>query len=191
MLPAPTNKPLEDSIVHQYIEGARNGNTASQEQLYRFCYGHLIAVCYRYAKDSDEAGILFNDAMLRLFRHLKNYREQGSFLAWVRTILVNVCIDFVKKGVAISSHESFSEYADLIQPDILSGISVKEIRKLISRLPPGTAVVFNLFVYEGLTHREIGKALGIAEGSSKWHVNEGRRRLQQLIQQHFQSSGKS
>ena len=192
MLPAPTSTFLEESSVHELIDGARHGNSASQEQLYRYCYGHLIGICYRYAKDSDEAGILFNDAMLRLFRHVKKYREQGSFLAWARTILINVCLDSIrKKGWVHNTLEPISEYPDLLQPDILSSISVKEIRLLINRLPPGTAAVFNLFVYEGLTHREIGDALGIAEGSSKWHVSEGRRQLQKLVLQHFQSSDQS
>lgn len=188
MSPASTSQLLEDTTVHQLIEGARNGEALSQDKLYRYCYGHLISICYRYAKDSDEAGILFNDAMLRLFRHIKSYREEGHFLSWARTILVNVCLDFIrKKGWVSNRNEPVTEHTDLLQPDVLSGIGVKEIRALIARLPPGTAAVFNLFVYEGLTHREIGEALGIAEGSSKWHVSEGRRKLQQLILQQYQS----
>jgi RNA polymerase sigma-70 factor (ECF subfamily) len=176
----PLIKPTQlTSFPGTILKGCREGNLQSQEQLYKYCYPDMIRVCYRYAGDMDGAGIIFNNAMLRVFRSLHQYKEEGKFLGWVKTIVTNCCLDFVKKQNKFRDEVrgNIEELEVSLAADAFSFVSAKEIQQMIRELPPATAVVFNLFIYEGYTHKQIGVSLGISEGTSKWHVNEGRKIL--------------
>lgn len=183
VLPKPT--PLTDP--HEIIiRGCRENDMQCQEQLYRLCYPEMIKLCIRYAGDIDGAGIIYNNAMLRVFRHIGAYRHEGKLLAWVKTIVIHSCLDFIrKKGpikeVAIGPEQ---EQQVSITEDAFSRISVKDIQKITAQLPPATGAVFNLYIYEGYTHKAIGEALGISEGTSKWHLNEARKTVKQKLE-HF------
>lgn len=166
------------------IKGCRENDMQCQEQLYRHCYFEMIKVCYRYADDMDGAGIIFNNAMLRVFRNIHQYKEEGKLMGWIKTIVVNCAIDFVTKRNKFKEHSSASmqDYELNIPSEAFQLVSAKEIRKLISQLPKATATVFNLFIYEGFTHKQIGQSLKIAEGTSKWHVNEARKWLKTKLE---------
>jgi RNA polymerase sigma-70 factor, ECF subfamily len=161
------------------IKGCRENDTQCQEQLYRHCYPEVIKLCHRYAGDMDGAGIVFNNAMLRVFRSLPNYRHEGKFLNWMKTIVLNCCLDFVKRRHKFRNEPlgPAQEEEISIPEDVWDTVSAKEIQKIIQQLPGATAVVFNLFVYEGFTHKQIGATLHISEGTSRWHVSEGRKIL--------------
>ncbi len=177
------NTPLLTDPAAILIEGCQRQNSQSQEELYRFCYPDMIRICFRYAGDMDGAGIIFNNAMLRVFRHLKQYRHEGKLMAWIKTIVVNCCIDYARERSRFRNNQSLetSEEEQAIPPDVLDRVSAREIQQAIRQLPRATATVFNLYIYEGFTHRQISESLGIAEGTSKWHVNEGRRLLKESL----------
>lgn len=161
------------------IRGCRQNDLLCQEQLYRHCYPDMIRICQRYAGDLDGAGIVFNNAMLRVFKGISAYRHEGRFMGWVKTIVLNCCLDYVRQQHRFRN-EPLSDAAEeevSISGDILDKVSAKEIQKIILQLPKATAAVFNLYVYEGFTHKQIGEALHISEGTSKWHVSEGRKTL--------------
>jgi len=155
-----------------------------QEQLYKKLYPDMIRICHRYAGDMDGAGTIFNNAMLRVFKNLGNYSMQGKFRAWVTTIVINCCIDFVKQQNKFREHvtNTIDQHEVDVPAEVLSMVSAKEIRELIRQLPKATAVVFNLYVYEGFTHKQVAERLGISEGTSKWHINEGRRLLKSKLE---------
>lgn len=175
----PSTDPLES-----IIEGCRKNDLWCQEQLYRLCYAELIATCSRYAGDMDGVGIIFNNAMLRVFKSIQGYRHQGKLMAWIKTIVINCSIDFVnhKKIPAYEPINTDTNATISIEAKVLDNISVKEIQEIIHQLPRATAVVFNLFVYEGYTHKQISELLKISEGTSKWHVSEGRRMLKNKLE---------
>ena len=177
------NTPLLTDPAAILIEGCLRQDSQSQEQLYRFCYPDMIKICFRYAGDMDGAGLIFNNAMLRVFRHLKRYKHEGKLMAWIKTIVVNCCIDYARERSRFRSNQSLDEGEEeqSIPPDVLDRVSAREIQQLIRELPRATATVFNLYIYEGFTHRQISESLGIAEGTSKWHVNEGRRLLKESL----------
>ncbi|RXK62598.1 sigma-70 family RNA polymerase sigma factor [Lacibacter luteus] len=165
------------------IAGCKENNIHCQEQLYKLCYPDMIKLCSRYAKDLDEAGAIYNNAMLKVFKEIIRYKEEGKFMGWVRIVTVRCCLDFIKtttrfKTIKIELIESEVVFTDV---EIISGIAVNEIRKIISELPKATSTVFNLFAYEGFTHKQIAELLGISEGTSKWHVNDARRILKQRL----------
>lgn len=167
------------------IEGCRREHVRSQEQLYRFYYPEMIKICCRYAGDMDGAGIIYNNTMLRVFKNIRNYKHEGKLAAWIRTILVNCCIDYVKQQNKFSNRASIDEAVSEVGMDssILGNVSAKEIQSIISRLPGATSAVFNLYIYENFTHKQIGQALGISDGTSKWHMNEARKRLTIMLKE--------
>ncbi len=154
-----------------------------QEQLYRSCYAPMIKVCSRYANDIDEAGILYNESMLKVLTRLPQYQNKGELMGWIRRIVVNTCIDHCRKQVkfAHQSIDIIQEEIIRVDPDVYNRFSGHDVIRLLQDLPRNTALVFNLFVMEGYKHEEIGQLLGISTGTSKWHLNEGRRLLRNKI----------
>ena len=158
-------------------------NPLSQEQLYRGCYAPMIKVCSRYANDIDEAGALYNESMLKVLTRLPQYNNKGELMAWIRRIVVNTCIDHCRRQVKFAgqSIDALHEEAIRVDPDVYKRFSGGDVIRLLQDLPRNTALVFNLFVMEGYKHDEIGQLLGISAGTSKWHLNEGRRLLKNKL----------
>lgn len=169
------------------VKGCRRDELSSQEKLYRLYYPEMIRICCRYAGDLDGAGLIYNNAMLRVFKGIKEYRHEGKLSGWIRVIVINCCLDFIKQKNRFVNKTVESGQADDIAADdhILENVSAMEIREIISRLPGATAAVFNLYLYENFTHKEIGVHLGISEGTSKWHVNEARRLLKRKLEHYL------
>ena len=166
------------------IKGCQENGLQSQEQLYRYCYPEMIKICYRYAGDMDGAGTIYNNAMLRVFRYIHSYTDSGKLMGWVKTIVVNCCIDFVKQQNKFKEQATgdIAEYEMNMPAEVFSTVSAKEILKIIQQLPKATAAVFNLYIYEGFTHKQVAEILGISEGTSKWHINEGRKLLKSKLE---------
>jgi RNA polymerase sigma-70 factor (ECF subfamily) len=166
------------------VKGCRENDMQCQEQLYRRCYPEMIKVCHRYAGDMDGAGTIFNNAMLRIFKNIHSYREEGKLMGWIKTIIVNCCLDFVKQQNKFKEQPTadFYESGGNIPAEVFSRVSAKEIQQMIRELPKATATVFNLYIYEGFTHKQVAESLGISEGTSKWHVNEGRKLLKTKLE---------
>jgi RNA polymerase sigma factor (sigma-70 family) len=176
-------KRLLHTNLNILIQGCRQHDLQCQQQLYRLCYPDMIKVCFRYAHDADGAGIIYNDAMLKVFRNLGSYTEAGKLMAWVKTIVVHTAIDFCKKkNIFNQSVPYFTENDEGLRPEALDRISGKEIQAWIAELPSATGTVFNMYVYDGFTHKQIGERLGISEGTSKWHVSEAKKRLKKKLE---------
>jgi RNA polymerase sigma-70 factor, ECF subfamily len=160
------------------IQGCQQNDMQCQQQLYKFCYPDMIKICYRYAVDKDGAGTIYNDAMLKVFKSIINYKDEGKLMAWVKTIMVNCSIDFCKKQNIFKQTAVYGIEEEVsISPEVFNSVSGKEIQLLIKGLPASTATVFNMYVYEGFTHKQIGELLGISDGTSKWHVSEAKKIL--------------
>jgi RNA polymerase sigma-70 factor (ECF subfamily) len=165
------------------VKGCKQNDVLCQEQLYKLFYPDMIKICYRYANDMDGAGIIYNNAMLRVFKGISSYGEEGKLAGWVKTIIVNCCIDFCKKkSIFNNSVNTVNEDAVTIMPDVFNRLSGKDIQQLISQLPKATGTVFNLYIYEGFTHKQIGEHLNISEGTSKWHVSEAKKLLKPKLE---------
>jgi RNA polymerase sigma-70 factor, ECF subfamily len=182
---------MNQSITKRYlntnldilIQGCRQQDLQSQQQLYRLCYPDMIKVCFRYAPDADGAGTIYNDAMLKVFRNLTSYTETGKLMGWIKTIVVHTAIDFCKKkNIFSQSVPYFSENGEGLRPEALDRLSGREIQQWIAELPRATATVFNMYVYEGFTHQQIGDILGISDGTSKWHVSEAKKMLKKKLE---------
>lgn len=131
----------------------------------------------------DEAAALYNEAMLKVFSGLQQYNGTGDFLAWVQRIMINTCIDHCRKETKFLHQEvnDITEQHITVDPAVYNRLSGNEVVQLLQQLPRNTALVFSLYVLEGYKHHEIATILGIAPGTSKWHLNEARRLLKMKL----------
>jgi RNA polymerase sigma factor (sigma-70 family) len=144
----------------------------------------MMTLCLRYTKNEQDAVEVLNTGFFKVFKNIQRYEPaQASLYTWIRTIVINSCLDFIKSKQRLEQHKELDEAMDAdIPADVVNKIRAEELLLLVRQLPPATQAVFNLYVIEGYNHKEIGKLLNISEGTSKWHLSEGRKSLQQMIQ---------
>ena len=169
----------------ELIEGCRAGNRKAQERLYRDYYRSMAALCLRYTRNEADAVEALNNGFLKVFRNMARYdAAQGSLYTWIRTIVLHSCLDYLKARQRTEPAGELDDASEAhIPAEAISRMQAAELLALVRRLQPATAAVFNLYVLDGCTHKEIAGLLGISEGTSKWHLNAARKQLQQLIQQ--------
>jgi RNA polymerase sigma-70 factor (ECF subfamily) len=140
----------------------------------------MLGVCRQYIKDTHQAEDVMITAFMKVFTNIKSFENKGSFEGWIRRIIVNECISYlrVQKKVSFIEDENYSEESF---NNIESQLSLEDIQFLIDNLPDGYKMVFNLFAIEGYKHREIATMLGINEGTSKSQFSQARKMLQGQI----------
>ena len=171
--------------ISELIQGCINGERHSQSRLYEALAPRMFVVCLRYARSREEAEEVLQEGFMRVFEYIRQYKFTGSFEGWVRKIMVNCALSKYRSKsqlhavVNIDVDNTNFDQAD--REDILSKISVKELISMVQQLPPGYRVVFNLYVFEGMKHREIAAHLNISEGTSKSNLSDARAILQKNI----------
>jgi len=179
------------------IEGCKRNDRSLQEHLYKKYYSLFLKLCARYARDMHDAEQLMQDGFLKIFNHIRDYSGKGSFEGWMRRIVVNTCLDYLKSKYLKNAMQLHfpSEIGDSatfsISNNALDKIAMKDLLGIIQTLPPMSRTVFNLFVFEGYSHKEIGALLDMSEGTSQWHVNNARKNLQQKIKANILTETKS
>lgn len=175
------------------IRGCLDGDRQMQQELYNRFAGKMYAVCLRYANNAEDAQDLLQDGFIKVFRNLHRFRFEGSFEGWIRRVFINSSIEhFRKKSVQLSKvsekEENTIEDADI---SALDNLAEKDIVSLIQELSPGYRTVFNLYVVEGYSHKEIADQLGISEGTSKSQLARARSILQKKVSQYLTETKKS
>lgn len=155
----------------------------AQKKLYDMHVGAMMILCYRYVPDREDAKEVMLDGFYNVFKNIGSfaYRGEGSFSAWMKKIMVNQCLMHLRKRkMAFADVEMIpGDIAD--NDDIINAMSVKEIITLMHSLPDGYRTVFNLYVFEGKNHREIGQLLGISESTSKTQLHKAKKMMQKKI----------
>lgn len=169
--------------LDEILKGCKHNDRSAQEILYKRYYGLLMAVCLRYYKNKDDATAALNQAFLKIFGKIDQYRKEGSFEGWMLKLTINSILDELRKKRVefIDLEESFSISEDAVLPKLY----FDDLLKLLNLLPECTKIVFNLFAIEGFKHQEIAKQLNISAGTSKWHVSEAKKKLRFLINKHY------
>jgi RNA polymerase sigma-70 factor (ECF subfamily) len=173
-------------IIHLHHEETKiiklavENNRQAQQQIYSRFSPKMLSVCRQYIKDIQLAEDVMITAFMKVFTNLKNFEHKGSFEGWIRRIMVNECISYlrVQKKVKFAEDEFFIEESF---NEIDSQFTVEQIQYLIDALPDGYKMVFNLYAIEGYKHNEIAKMLGINEGTSKSQLSHARKMLQTQI----------
>ena len=174
------NKYTEDEI----IAGCKKGKAEFQEALYSLYGPKMMGVCMRYAQDRMEAEDVFQDTFIKVFERIQNFKG-GSFNSWIYTIFINSSIDNYRSNKQRHLHVS---YDDVIEPsnddvDVVKQMSAEEITEIINQMPEGYRLVFNLFVVDGYSHKEISEMLSITEGTSKSQLYKAKALLVKLLEQ--------
>ena len=176
--------------LNELINGCLQNNRKFQEQLFKLYYGKMLVVSMQYTKDRDTAQEIVQDSFIKIFEKLNLFDNKGSLEGWIRRIVVNTAIDRIRK----SKKDPF-----LIDNDndyMLGGINPMEeledlrlseekseiILEAIQQLSPAYRTVFNLYVIEDFTHKEIAEKLGISEGTSKSNLSKARVNIHKLIE---------
>lgn len=175
------------------IKGSIAGDRRMQEELYRRFAPKMYAVCLRYANNTNDAQDLLQEGFIKVYKNLHRFRAEGSFEGWVRRVFVNTSIEHFRKKTAQLSSVSEKEENTIEDADItaLDSLAEKDIINLVQELSPGYRTVFNLYVVEGYSHKEIGTLLGISEGTSKSQLARAKSILQKKITQYLSDTKKS
>jgi RNA polymerase sigma-70 factor (ECF subfamily) len=173
---------LED--LKNIIEDCVSGNVRAQETLYNMLAPKMFGVCLRYSKDRTEAEDNLQEGFIKVFTYLKNFRHEGSLEGWVRKIMVNVSLEKFRKQHIMYPVEDVGLYETTnYSNDIIEKITADELIEMIQELPPRYRMVFNLFVMEGMNHKEISEKMQISEGTSKSNLARGREILKKKVAQ--------
>ncbi|MBK7406780.1 MAG: sigma-70 family RNA polymerase sigma factor [Saprospirales bacterium] len=165
------------------IEGCIREESRCQMEVFRRYAGKMMVVCRRYARHELEAEDILQDAFIKVFDNLGKFEFKGSFEGWIRRIVINTALknfqraSFQKEQLGLDSFEEQS-----IDPEAVSNLQEEELLDLISKLPDGYRVVFNLYVIEGYSHKEISDMLEIGESTSRSQLVKARKMLKEQIQ---------
>jgi RNA polymerase sigma factor (sigma-70 family) len=168
----------------ELITGCITGDRRAQELLYKQFYGPMSTICLRYTRNQEDAIEVLHNGFLKVYKNIHTYdATKASLYTWIRTIVVNSAIDFIRQRGKFYNHIELEKAEEpAIDADAVQRMSSRELLRLVQQLTPATQGVFNLYVIEGYNHREIANLLGISEGTSKWHLSEARKQLQKLLQ---------
>ncbi|MFC6878093.1 RNA polymerase sigma factor [Flavobacterium myungsuense] len=166
----------ENEIIQLAIEN----NRQAQQLIYNKFSPKMLSVCRQYIKDIQIAEDLMITAFMKVFTNLKKFESKGSFEGWIRRIIINECISFIRVDKKVAFLED-SYYKENGFNSIESNFSVEDIQFLIDNLPDGYKMIFNLYAIDGYKHHEIATMLGINEGTSKSQLSHARKMLQEQI----------
>ena len=157
-------------------------------------YGKMMGVCYRYAKDKDEAQDMVQNGFIKVFKKLDVYNFDGSLEGWIRRIMVNTAIDQIRKNkrapfliedeTRVQNDEEIIPFVDK-EVEFDTKLKAETAIKAISELSPAYRTVFNMYVIEGFTHKEIAKYLDISEGTSKSNLAKAKQKLRAKLSVQF------
>jgi RNA polymerase sigma-70 factor (ECF subfamily) len=172
---------------YQLANSCASGDRSAQQDLYaRFCDDMLI-LCFRYIPEREEAREALMDGFLACFKSIASfgYRGAGSLKAWLKQIMINACLAKLRKRPPVPTDLLGNEATDIgIEASALEQLSAKEILQLVQELPDGYRTVFNLYCFEGVSHKDIAAMLGISEATSKSQLSKAKARLRERLPDH-------
>lgn len=168
----------------ELIIACQNDDPTAQKLLYERYSPTMFGVCRRYLQRTEDAEDVLVEAFFKVFSHINQYHHKGSFEGWIRRIVVNEALMFLRKKHALQNAYEIQEHFDLkSRENIVADLAAQDILDLLDQLPTGYRTVFNLYVLEGYKHREIAEELGISINTSKSQLILAKKRMQQLLGQ--------
>jgi len=166
----------------ELVTGCIKKDAKSQRMLFEQYAGKMMTICRRYSCDQKEAEDMLQEAFIRIFTYIHQYKFEGPLGAWIMRITVNSALKILQnKKIHFSEIRESQQTFHAIDPHALSNLSEDELLKLISNLPEGYRIVFNLYVLEGYNHDEIAQLLNIRPATSRSQLSKARRMLQEQI----------
>lgn len=165
------------------MKGCIKGDSNARRELYERYAAQMLSVCYRYAHNSEDAKDIFQQAFYLVYKNIDQLKDHKALSGWIKRIFVNTALQYYKKNHMMFALQDFSSNElDLLDTmDPLSKMAEKELIELIQALPGGCREVFNLYVVDGYSHKEIAERLNISVGTSKSQLFDARRLLKKAI----------
>jgi len=167
----------------EIIEKCLKNDRASQKLLYNSYAPKMYAVCMRYASKRVAADDILQEAFIKVFKYLASFQFTGSFEGWIRRIVVRTALDHIKKYA-----DPFEDFTDseaeetmIAVNDAMTSLGTQELFSIVQSLPEGKKMIFNLYVFEGYSHKEIAELLGISVMTSKGQLSKAKKMLQERI----------
>lgn len=165
--------------LQRLVKDCLKGKPQAQRELYEQFSEIMLGVCYRYTRSMRDAEDVLQEGFVKVFRYLHQYKQQGELGAWIRRIMVNTALNYLKRHRKYQEEMFFTEeyMHPVADDDPAVRLQAKEIADLVRQLPQGYQVIFNLHAIEGYTHVEIGEMLGISDGTSRSQYSRARNLL--------------
>jgi RNA polymerase sigma factor (sigma-70 family) len=165
------------------LDGCLNNSPAAQDALYSRFSPRMLGVCYRFARNKEDAEDMLQEGFIKVFSQIHQFRGQGALEGWIRRIIVHTCINVLKKN------KKFSDCVDIMyagnmylnEQNIPSILQAKQVVESIRLLPLGYRTVLNLYAIEGYSHKEIGQMLDIEESTSRSQYTRAKAMLEQIL----------
>ncbi len=173
--------------IEHIIKGCVDGKRDCQKMLYDKFSSKMFYVCLRYSKSREDAEDVLQEGFIKIFKNIAIFKLEGSFEGWIRRIMVNCAIDQIRKQKEAKIFNDIDTIAINHESDFVadSRLKEKELLALIKALPIGYQTVFNLYVIEGYSHKEIAEMLNISEGTSKSQLSKAKEQLRYQLQNYF------
>lgn len=177
--------------LSQIVNKAKKGNSVAQRYLYEKFHIQWYMVSLRYGKNKMQAEDIMQEGLINIFKNMHMYDEgKAAFSTWSTRVLVNAALNYLKKNAWADTMSDVDVLYDTKDHSetIYDKLSAKELTALVSTLPTGYRIVFNMYVIEGYNHREIGEQLGISVGTSKSQLSKARRELRRKLETQLNSN---
>lgn len=167
---------------NDFVQACLKKETWALKKLYEDHYSVMYPVCLRYANCESDALDILHDGFIKVFKNLDKYQVNTSLVAWIKRIMVNTSIDYYRR----ESRRRTTEISEVVgisdnEPDVLSKISSEELLKCLQELTPAYRAVFNLYIVEGYSHKEIADILDISESTSRSNLVKARMKLREYL----------
>ncbi len=165
------------------LNGCLDNNATAQEALYAYFSPKMLGVCYRFAKNREDAEDMLQEGFIKVFAQIYQYRNEGALEGWIRRIVVHTCINILKKNKKFSDSLdiAYASGVGIKEENIPSIMQAKQVVECIRTLPVGYRTVLNLYAIEGYSHKEIGQMLDIEESTSRSQYTRAKVMLEDIL----------
>lgn len=190
LTPVWTGGPGIEQRFEALVDGCLEGDRRSQQRVYELFYGKMLSVCLRYTKNTDQAKDILQDGFIKVFSSMEKYNRAGSFEGWIRRIMVNTAIDHFRRTknayLLLGEDRSMEEFGDVEEMDDgedndYLDLKPADVINAMQKLTPAYRTVFNLYVFEEMTHKDIAETLGINIGTSKSNYAKAKANLKKIL----------
>lgn len=165
--------------MESLVTDLRKQNPLAQKELFDQCSRKMLSVCRSYVTDFHHAEDCMLKGFVKVFRNIDGFKSEGSFEGWMRRVMVNECLDFIKLNKSMIYVDEFESYNSLDdETEIDFGFDAQEV---LDQLPDSYRMVFNLFVLEDYSHKEIAEILSISESNSKSQLLRAKNKLKEIV----------
>lgn len=168
----------------QLIKDCIKGKRAAQHELYQLFAAQMLGVCYRYTKNLDDAEDVLQEGFIKVYTNLAQFKHKGDLGGWIRRIMVNTALTYLKKHSRYSNQMSFDHIPlhPVVEEQATMNMQTAALIELIRKLPAGYQTIFNLVAIEGYNHLEVAAMLGISENTSRSQYSRARAMLMREIE---------